>query len=702
MATKAIITDFGRAQIAAALAGNYKITIKGLAYGDANGTPYEPQASYDQLIHQIGVLDVMAKAESGAWTYYYATIPPTVYGITIREIGVVAEDEEGNNRLLIIASVPDTALVESRGGVLKRLPLRFGVTTAIGKVLIVEAPSIVPAFTNDSLGLIQGTQQDGYVYRVDVDDVGYGKVFNWENTFKKVSDEEQVISSVSVYCEDTYSYYRDENESDHLLWHVGGGTIEFGSITTHMHFNTDDSLVTGYGDHITATTPQGEKAVAWLDDLDGFGNAITHYAFNAGSVLPDNGDPDYAYINDLRFGIKSGTRYTDGETTHDLESAVYTTLPAGDENEYNVYIEYNADDEKYQILYKDNTEYRQRQRPQAAEEGDYWLRTLEPLEAYWVHRNVSTGALSFEPTNAVYCYRLTHGTVGCRYAEYEGEIIVDYENHTLTLEDYTIITPENFHWNVLDTGTMEDPGVEKYPLSTMSSGLVAKMPDYAWNGYNVNVRTLQEYQARTLPDVTGHVGQVLMSDGTKAYWTTINAMIENSMANTFYSTGEPVPDPDPVPWTQPTLVANTSAGFIVSIDHNGDHSTSSNTAQLYRCFNPNTGSFSVQNTEQVVNATITMTSTVPLLAQKFNMTVLSGTGTGEAKNIKISALDATNEWVELATLAQIAKSTVGTLDMSSNTTYYSTYKVEYQTTGVAGADKCTVSDLKLTALYIPS
>lgn len=544
MATKAIITDYGRSQIAQALAGDYKITISAIVLGTGIYTD-TPKASQTSLLHQVGSLTGIGKEVTGSWIYYTGRIPYSLTNVTITEMGVV----DSNNKLILIAAIPAIELIESSGGVLKDIPIRLGVTTAIGDVLIVQAPTQAPVFTNDSLGVLQGIESDGYIYRADINDIGYGKVYNWENTFKKVSTEPQEVSATTVYLEDTYSYYKDSNNITKLFWHCVNNQIAIGNTDSHLHFNTNIPDNTRYGDHITATTPNGDKAVAWLDDLSGFSNYITHYAFNSGVVLPSSGEPDYAYINDMRFGIKSGTTYTDNETTHTLESMVFATLDPSDTTNYNVYIESNVD--TYQILYKDNTEFRQRQCPTVAEEGDYWLCTLEPLQAYWcINSGSNLTKNDWVPTNAVYCFRLTRGTAGFRYALYEGSIGVDFENQTLILNNYTIITPENLVWRELETGIIEDPEITHYPITTVSDSLVAVMPDYAWNGYNVNMRTLQDWQAQALPDMIGHAGQILMSDGTKAYWTTINALLENSLAN---NESEQAEDDDLDPPSQPVI-----------------------------------------------------------------------------------------------------------------------------------------------------
>ena len=129
-----IVTNAGRAKIAAALASGTNIEITSMAYGDGNGASYTPIPSQTALVHQIGVLTSLVKEEDDNWAYFSSTIPANVQTFTLRELGLY----DNSGTLIAIANTPEVTKPLSTSGSAVSLPVTMGVSISNGQVLIVE------------------------------------------------------------------------------------------------------------------------------------------------------------------------------------------------------------------------------------------------------------------------------------------------------------------------------------------------------------------------------------------------------------------------------------------------------------------------------------------------------------------------------------------------------------------------------------
>ena len=166
---KGIFTNYGRNQIAQALAGGYEIVLGEMVYGDGAGSQYTPLVSQTALRNQLGSTKAIAKIEDDVWTFFEGIIPSSAPDGVIREVGMT----DSSGQLLLVVVIPDVNKITSVNGVQQRIPIRIGVTTAQGNVItVITDPDSVPPFTQFNLGLIKGRKMDGYVAAID-GDTGY-------------------------------------------------------------------------------------------------------------------------------------------------------------------------------------------------------------------------------------------------------------------------------------------------------------------------------------------------------------------------------------------------------------------------------------------------------------------------------------------------------------------------------------------------
>lgn len=273
---KGIFTNYGKNQIAQALAGGYQIIIGEMVYGDGAGSQYEPLVTQTALRNQLGSTTAIAKIEDDVWTFFEGIIPASAPDGVIREIGIT----DSTGQLMIIVVVPDVHKVTSVNGVQQRIPIRIGVTTAQGSVMtVITDPDSVPPFTQFNLGLIRGRKQDGYVAAID-GDTGYGHVTGWENVVKRetIDLEPQDLDTIlrlsdksKIQVTDKVFGHHDVLSSDYDDTNMLIVTI--GSTDTHLNFVTDKNSET-YGDHITVDTPEGVKHLEYVEDTE---DRITNY-----------------------------------------------------------------------------------------------------------------------------------------------------------------------------------------------------------------------------------------------------------------------------------------------------------------------------------------------------------------------------------------------------------------------------------------
>ncbi|HDI5119784.1 TPA: phage tail protein [Salmonella enterica subsp. enterica serovar Paratyphi C] len=140
-----LLTDWGMAKIASALADKKQIHLQKMAVGDGGGQYYEPTASQTNLRHEVwrGEMNTLTVAPNNPnWLIAELVLPEDVGGWYVREVGVF--DDEGE--LIAIGKFPESYKPLLPGGCGKqvciRLIMEVSNTTAV--TLTVD-PSIVLA-----------------------------------------------------------------------------------------------------------------------------------------------------------------------------------------------------------------------------------------------------------------------------------------------------------------------------------------------------------------------------------------------------------------------------------------------------------------------------------------------------------------------------------------------------------------------------
>ncbi|MDR2342782.1 MAG: phage tail protein [Campylobacteraceae bacterium] len=100
------LTNIGKAKIATALANNAQINLLQVVYGDGQGSIYEPNDNMSALkreVYRANIINKKLYPSDNTIIVLDAVIPIDVGGFTIREIGIIDQD----NELVAIAAHPE-------------------------------------------------------------------------------------------------------------------------------------------------------------------------------------------------------------------------------------------------------------------------------------------------------------------------------------------------------------------------------------------------------------------------------------------------------------------------------------------------------------------------------------------------------------------------------------------------------------------
>lgn len=144
-----LLTEIGKAKIANASVLGQKINFTRLVVGDSNGQYYEPTESQTKLAHQVWqgqVGNVKIDENNPNWIVIETVIPTDVGGFTIREAGLV-DDEEN---LLVIAKYPQTYKPVATEGTVKDLIVNMIFEVSNTSVITLKIdPTVVLATKKD-------------------------------------------------------------------------------------------------------------------------------------------------------------------------------------------------------------------------------------------------------------------------------------------------------------------------------------------------------------------------------------------------------------------------------------------------------------------------------------------------------------------------------------------------------------------------
>ena len=129
-----IITDKGKAKLAAAISDQQTVKLTHLAIGDGDGQTYHPSATQHALNRELWRVSLSHLQRDGDHIMVEAIIPGEVGGFYIREVGIYDSD----NVLFAIGKVPETYKPNTVNGVHKQIVLRlfFAVSDAAASITL--------------------------------------------------------------------------------------------------------------------------------------------------------------------------------------------------------------------------------------------------------------------------------------------------------------------------------------------------------------------------------------------------------------------------------------------------------------------------------------------------------------------------------------------------------------------------------------
>jgi phage-related tail fiber protein len=107
---KTLTTHTGDAEFAQALANNSTVPFTHIALGDGNGSAVIPLKAANALTHEVHralINSIVQHPQNANWVIVEATVPGTIGGWYVRELGLIG-GSGGGNKLLAIGNFPDT------------------------------------------------------------------------------------------------------------------------------------------------------------------------------------------------------------------------------------------------------------------------------------------------------------------------------------------------------------------------------------------------------------------------------------------------------------------------------------------------------------------------------------------------------------------------------------------------------------------
>ena len=142
--TITILTEIGNEKVLEAISQGTSVEVSYMAYGDANGESYIPDASWPHLRHQLGTIGSLTKTfdQPEGFLYISGTLQSNAPECTIRELGLI--DSEGD--MIAISVIPPVTKPALEDGLEITMPITIGFKTSNGEVMVIEAGHIAPDY----------------------------------------------------------------------------------------------------------------------------------------------------------------------------------------------------------------------------------------------------------------------------------------------------------------------------------------------------------------------------------------------------------------------------------------------------------------------------------------------------------------------------------------------------------------------------
>lgn len=148
-----MLTDIGKASVANAAITNIKLNLETLVLGDGNGGYYNPNEGQESLKHEVyrqKTGTVTIDPGNPNWIVITTTLPGTVGGFYIREVGLLDEKDQ----LVVISKFPETYKPTADDGTIKDLTIRIRLEVVNAEAVSLKVdPTIAIATMGDILDL---------------------------------------------------------------------------------------------------------------------------------------------------------------------------------------------------------------------------------------------------------------------------------------------------------------------------------------------------------------------------------------------------------------------------------------------------------------------------------------------------------------------------------------------------------------------
>lgn len=182
MEENTLVTTAGQADIATASFLKQTVNWNTMVVGDANGQEYIPSESQTRLVNQVwsGAIETYRQINATQGEFK-ATIPSSVGGFTIREIGIL--NEEGDLvALAVIQPRPKVALGSGSGG-FDDMTLNFQVAISDASIVkILVDPNVVTAsqdYVDQKMDELKEELEKKVIYECDENDIQEAMGISW-------------------------------------------------------------------------------------------------------------------------------------------------------------------------------------------------------------------------------------------------------------------------------------------------------------------------------------------------------------------------------------------------------------------------------------------------------------------------------------------------------------------------------------------
>ncbi|MEB8638660.1 phage tail protein [Cronobacter muytjensii] len=207
----AILTAAGEKLEVDAIAAGTSVKIKQFCIGDGNGNPVTPDKTKTALVHEVWRSTIQKYDVSDNEAIFTLYIPPTVTGVTIREIGLLTDDDV----LFSVANTPDIPTISGASGAAISVTLKYN--------LVVSSTNCIEVYVYDEY-LTPDEADKKYVKKSG--DIVYGPLdIQTTNPTYKLTETDTSKSYVITVDDSDFHINEDSSDGKSVIY-WDGGTLE--------------------------------------------------------------------------------------------------------------------------------------------------------------------------------------------------------------------------------------------------------------------------------------------------------------------------------------------------------------------------------------------------------------------------------------------------------------------------------------------